>query len=79
MDVNVKFKAVWQFKEYPDYKVTKCKKVVNSKTEKLLTYHKRGFFIKGRYIKRQELNDYVELIPKPKKEYCPFSNGTIEI
>lgn len=27
MYVNVRFKVVWQFKENPEYKVTKCKKV----------------------------------------------------
>ena len=23
--------------------------------------------------------EHQDIIPKPKKEYCPFSNGTIEI
>lgn len=64
MFVNVRFKAVWQFKDYPEYKVTRCKKIINSKTQTLLTYNKRGFFIKNRYLKRNEINKHLELIPK---------------
>ena len=75
--VNIRFKVVWQFKEFNEYKVTKEKFVVNSKTQKLLTYNQRGYFIKGKYYKKKELNNYLEKIPKV--EYCPFSNGTIEI
>ena len=70
MYVNVRFKVVWQFKENPEYKVTKCKKVINTKTGNLLIYNKRGFFIKDRYLKRNEINTHLEKIPK--KEYSPF-------
>lgn len=70
MLVNVKFNAVWQIKNNPDYKVTKRKMVINSKTEKLLTYNQRGYFIMGRYIKKKELNVYLEKIPK--EEILPF-------
>ena len=75
--VNIKFHVIWQFKEFNEYKVTKCKKVVNSKNETLLTYNQRGYFIKGKYYKKKELNKFLEKIPKT--EYCPFSNGTIKI
>lgn len=77
MYVDVIFKVVWQFKENPEYKVTKCKRVINTKTGNLLTYNKRGFFIKDRYLKRNEINQYLEKIPKT--DYCPFSGGTIKI
>lgn len=30
-------------------------------------------------IKEKIQRDYKELLPKPKKEYCPFSSGTILI
>ena len=30
-------------------------------------------------IKEKINREYSDLIPKSKKEYCPFSNGTIEI
>lgn len=75
--VNVRFKVVWQFKEFPHYKITRDKKVINSKNQTLLTYNKRGYFIGNRYIKKKDINKYVEKIPKD--EYCPFSNGTIKL
>jgi len=68
--IYVKFKLKWQFKKYPEYKITPCKKVINTKTNKLLTYNERGFFIKDRYLKKQEINKHIELIPK--KQYLPF-------
>lgn len=70
MVVNVKFNAVWQFKDNPEYKVTNRKMVINSRTEKLLAYNQRGYFILGRYLKKKELNKYLEKIP-PKIDY-PF-------
>lgn len=69
-DVYVKFTVKWQVKEYPEYKITPCKKIINCKTNKLLTYNKRGFFIKGSYYKRNEINNIIELIPV--KDYMPF-------
>ncbi len=70
MRVNVKFNAVWQIRDNPDYKVTKRKMVINSRTEKLLTYNRRGYFIMGKYLKKKDLNKYLEKIPK--KEHLPF-------
>jgi len=67
--VNVSFKCFWQFRDQPHYKVTKCKKIINIKTGKLLKYHVRGFFINGKYLKRNELNQYLEPIPDGE---CPF-------
>ena len=61
MYVNVRFEVLWQFRDSPEYKVTKCKKVI--KGNKLLTY-RRGFFINGRYLKRKDINQYLEKIPK---------------
>jgi len=37
-----------------------------------------GKFIRDA-ISEKIKSEYLELLPKPKKEYCPFSNGTIEI
>ena len=62
--VNIRFKVVWQFKEFPHYKVTKCKKIINCKTGTLLQYTNRGFFINGKYLKRTEINKHLEKIPK---------------
>ena len=62
-EVNVKFLVYWRFKDYPHLKVTRCKKIINCKTNSLLKYHTRGFFIGNRYIKRSELNKHIEKIP----------------
>jgi hypothetical protein len=70
MYVNLTFKVLWQFKDFPHYKVTKCKKVINCKINTLLKYTTRGFYIDGKYYKRSDLKDMIEKIPK--KEYCPF-------
>ena len=66
----VKYKVLWRFKEYHHLKVTECKKIVNCKTNKILKYNTRGFFIDGNYYKRNELNQIIEKIPK--KQYTPF-------
>ena len=68
--VNLTFKVFWRFKDFPHLEVTKCKKIINSKTGKILNHQARGFFIGGRYVKRKDLNQYLELIPN--KEYTPF-------
>jgi len=68
-DVNLTFRTYWQFKEFPYLKVTRCKKVINCKTSKLLKYHTRGYFINDRYFKKSELNNYLEKI---KSEKTPF-------
>lgn len=30
-------------------------------------------------VREKIKREYLDLIPKPKKNYCPFSNNTIEI
>ncbi len=70
MYVNLRFKAIWQFKEHPHYKVTRCKKVINTKTSKLLSYTSRGYFIGGEYVKKNRINNIIEKIPV--KENLPF-------
>ncbi len=61
--VILTFKTYWQFKDYPHIKVTKCKKVINTKNGKLLNYSIRGFYIEGNYYKRSDLNSMIEVIP----------------
>lgn len=81
MIINVQFKVFWQFKNANHFKVTKCKKIINCKKGTIVKQSVRGgyagYWINGVFIKRKELNNNLELIPK--KQYCPFSNGTIEI
>ena len=74
MIVNVQFKVIWQFKTAPHFKVTKCKKIINCKTNTIVKQSVRGgscgFWINKVFIKRKDLNNYLELIPK--KEVLPF-------
>lgn len=70
MIVNVRLKVIWQIKDFPHYKITRCKKVINCKTNKILSYNERGYYIGNKYIKKKDINNFVEKIPK--KEYCPF-------
>ena len=68
--VLVRYKVLWRFKKHHHLKVTECKNIINCKTNKILKYTTRGFFIVGKYYKRNELNNLIELIPK--KQYIPF-------
>lgn len=67
--VNLTFIVLWQFREIKHLKVTKCKKIINAKTGKLLKYTTRGFYINGEYLKRKDINKHVELIPSTKTPF----------
>jgi len=67
--VNLTYNVYWYFKDHPHLKVTRCKKVINTKTNKMLTYGVRGFNIGGKYYKRHELN---KMLINIKFESCPF-------
>ena len=69
MYINVVLEAKWQLKINDTYKITKCKRVVNSKTGKILKYNTRGYFINGKYYKKKDINNMIELIPEIE---CPF-------
>lgn len=69
-DVNLTFKVFWRFKDFNHLKITKCKKIIDCKNGRLINYTTRGFFINGKYLKRNQLKNHIEIIPK--KEYCPF-------
>lgn len=64
--VTLTLPVLWQFKEYPYLKVTKCKKIIDTKRGVLLKYGVRGFYINGSYLKRKAINQYLEQIPKHK-------------
>jgi hypothetical protein len=73
MIVKVSYRVKWQFKEYPHYKISTCRKVINCQTGKIIKCTKNGgsvgYFIAGKFYKKTDIYDYVELIPKEK---CPF-------
>jgi hypothetical protein len=65
--------------KYTKVKVLKITEIQDKTLKKLDAYNINvAQFIRdaiSEKIKREHGN----LIPKPKKEYCPFSNGTIKI
>ena len=56
----------WQFKDYPYIKITKSKKIINTKTGRKLKVcvsgYSRGVWINKKFI--TNLNNYVEKIEK---------------
>jgi hypothetical protein len=67
--VTLTIPYIWQFKEYPHIKVTKCRMIINSRTGNILKYTQRGFYIEGKYYKRKDVRNSVE---KPKDVVMPF-------
>jgi hypothetical protein len=74
MTVNVQFIVLWQFKNATHFKVTKCKKIINCKKNTIVKQTVRGgncgYWINKEFIKRKELNENLELIPK--ENILPF-------
>ena len=63
-------------------KYTKTKVLRISETQHKTLIKMKGYNVDVSEFIRQAISekikrDYSELIPNPKKEYCPFSNGTI--
>jgi len=73
MQVTVLFTVKWQFKEFPHYKISTCKKVINCKTGKIIKCTKTGgsigYFIAGKFYKKSNINDFIEAIPKTKTPF----------
>lgn len=74
MKVAVYFTVKWQFIDYPIYKVSTCKKIINSKTNRIIKGTKNGgsvgYWISAKFYKKSDINNFIQLIPK--KEYLPF-------
>jgi group I intron endonuclease len=64
----------WQLKDNPNYKITKCKKVVNTNRNKIvkcvLNGGSIGWWIGGKFIAKSKMNNHLEIIPKLQK--LPF-------
>lgn len=64
--VNIQYKVFWQFKDATNYKVTKCKKIINTKKGTVLNQCVRGgsvgYWINKNFIKRNDINNYLETI-----------------
>lgn len=64
--ISIQYSLKWEFKYYPNYKITSCKKVVNCKTGKIkkqcLNGGSIGYWISKTFIPKSKLNDHIELI-----------------
>jgi len=71
--ISISYDLIWEFKDYPNYKVSKCGKVFNMKTnrkiKKVVNGRSIGFWIKGKFI---TLNNSRKLIRKIEKLDMPF-------
>ena len=74
MKVTVVFEVLHQVKNHSDFKVTKCRKVINCKTQKLLKQTKSGgsigYNIGGDFYSLKTFKNHIE--PIPKKIILPF-------
>lgn len=74
MRIEVTFVAKWQIKRFEYYKFTTCKKLINTKTGKLIAmvshHNVAGYYIKRKFIRLDDLRGMLELIPA--KSSCPF-------
>ena len=56
----------WQLKFDNNYKITECKKIINTKTKKIIKETKIGYTIGywfgKKFVPKTKLNDYVEKI-----------------
>lgn len=71
--IKVKYKVFWQIIGNEVYKVTKCKKIINSKKGTVLSQRIKGgsvgWWVGKKFIKRKEINNYLEAIPKKENAF----------
>jgi hypothetical protein len=66
-------------KKYTKTKVIRISEIQLKTLQKMKSYNiDIGKFIRDAIAEKIKM-EYAELLPKPKKQYCPFSGGTIEI
>ena len=73
MIVQVNFLVKCQFKEYPHYKISTCKKIINCRTGKIIKCTKSGgsigYYINSVFFKKSDINKHIEIIPKIKTPF----------
>lgn len=71
--ISIDYYLKWNLKGLPDYSVTKCGKLINTKkgiiVKKTLNGGNLGFWIKKEFYTLKKINEISELI---KKTECPF-------
>jgi hypothetical protein len=70
MIAQVNFLVKWQFKDYPHYKISTCKKIINCKTGKIIKCTKNGgsigYYINSIFFKKSDINNHIEIIKNSK-------------
>ena len=70
MIIQVSYQVKWEFKDFPHYKISTCKKIINCKTGKIIKCTKSGgsvgYFISGIFYKKSDINDHIQLIKVSK-------------
>jgi hypothetical protein len=75
----MRYKCITIMKNHPKTKVIRISEVQLNTLQKMKSYKVDvGQFIRDA-ISEKIKREYSELLPKRKKQYCPFSGGTIEI
>lgn len=73
MQIQVNYVAKWQMADYPNYKWTNCKKLINCATgreiKRTIKGLQPGYWIGKTFIKLTEMKNKIELI---KTENTPF-------
>lgn len=65
--------------KYTKTKVIRISEIQQNTLQKMKSYKiDMGQFIRDA-ISEKIKREHIDLLPKPKKTYCPFSSGTIEI
>jgi hypothetical protein len=74
-----RYKCITIMKKYTKTKVIRISEVQLKTLQKMKSYNVDiGKFIRDAIAEKIK-NEYKDLLPKTKKQYCPFSGGTIEI
>ena len=73
LKLEKQYRIMWQIKDFPYYKITECRNIINSKTGRILKRcvigYSTGYWISKKFIYLNRLNEYCEKI---RKEHCPF-------
>lgn len=63
---EVEYKLKWQLISNNDYKITECKKIINTKTRRFIKEtvvgYTIGYWIGRKFIAKKRLNDYCDKI-----------------
>ena len=74
MKITITYHLIWQLDFAEKYKLTKCRKLFNCQTGRLIEQRSNGGSI-GYWINRKFYtidNLKKHFVKIPKKEYCPF-------